>query len=1600
VALDVLPPSIGVGDTLSDKGFTSTSPDRKTAEFFSDSNGPGDIIQMKLPKGTKALDITAFTASIEDEVVLPPGSALKVTSVGKRNGGGRLITVELQPQGETKLPPHNSAEKAAESELPDLMKLPDGEIIKLKPGESAFKYQEASGSVLILHGDGTSTTYEKDGSSKTQKNANTESKYAGSAFKLVARGSGPAPSKTEKHEFIPGAKYGKSNINGVITDDHHIAFEKYTAAWSTKMNDYLRNDRKPDSTNDLTVKRVNDFKNLLSKSRLSEDVQVYRGVDRKSAVGDIQVGSIIRDKGFISTTANRGVASDFANGAGGGANYPTKEDTLATIFEMKLPRGTNALDVDGFDIYNQDAPDGVSEEEFILQADQAFVVEKIDKHPGGQTVKLRLATKEEKDAASAAAGQEGSKPGQEAGGKPNAGKEAQGAPAAGTSGVGAGTGGSNAPKQGAHKHEVSGQEISVPEGGELRRHKSSKTSYITLDKNGKVTSFIDKNGKVKNPPSNIDKYKDSNYTKVAGGVTAAPKPNAPSAGTGTQGGAQSSAIQAAEAKMAEAKKSGDPNKVLQAQSELSKLKAGVKPPEPKVMKSFKNKQGKDIPLLAGERIYENTTGDFLVFHPNDSATYHTASGDSIAAPDRKENFLGGAWTKIGTGDPNSKGVNPIGKSSYAGGAPTQKEETALNSYTGMAFGTMNMHLRGQDASNTGWLPATSDHKENIETLKKLIDRSATNEDQTVYRGVSKFSKVFEGLKVGDTVVDNGFMSTSQFHEVAEKFSTPLNKDAGVFEISLPKGSKAVDVGAVLDFKYGGGEGEMLLPSGTALKITSIEQRKPKFSSGQSVTHVKAELLPAGTKPQSAPKSAPQPTPSAGVKHPITGITITAPPGGEVRKHKSANAFITLDAQGNVISFIGSNGKTTKPPAHAIKAKDTNYTKVGGAPAAPATPTPPQANTPKAKTKAGYEISGELIPVKDDNGTTIGYRAKGTYTTNYTSGNLHGGSSKKTGHLIFDENGKQLNTTELVAKSAIDAVKDLRQQTKKGGVTAAPKSVAAPAPPKTQAGASVSSPAGAPPKLNTAYSKLSNLQLLQLQDNLLHKRQMEKSPTIKEMHSKSITAIYDEFKARQQNALHVTQLGSTKLSKPLTEPELNAIKYYMGHGYTDLNGHLRGKPSLEKLTPDNQKALADLRAAMSRAETTKSEKVYRGITAEAFKDLKVGDTFIDKGFSSVSRDRDQADYFKDRFGHKGLVMEIQVPKGTKAIDISETNPLNAREQEMLLNEGMNFKIVSKSANRVRVMIVPPAAKPATTNTPLPKEIDPYSTFGRTREDDLKKAGLRRATQEEYLAAVPKGHSMANKNKMQQHWTSDHSFDNVPDNMIADLHVGIGAVYDIAPALFDKKQPLVTVRVHEQSKNANGTFSFSKGEITIAPHMMKSRVKASTGPGGNWNVPTDRFTRAAYTVAHESGHWVDREVLDNKYGAWGVYDGEGGNDKRARVFNEIAATIKMPASMIEYNDFHKDPSKEATPWQEALTTAVSRYGSSNHAETIAELWAEFLGSDTPRPVALRAGNLIRLAAQGEDITKIPVGDTRLKERFDPRYVKVSSQTEKALEAAGIG
>jgi hypothetical protein len=102
--------------------------------------------------------------------------------------------------------------------------------------------------------------------------------------------------------------------------------------------------------------------------------------------------------------------------------------------------------------------------------------------------------------------------------------------------------------------------------------------------------------------------------------------------------------------------------------------------------------------------------------------------------------------------------------------------------------------------------------EGIEALQSALLKAQAPTDMRLYRG----GRVPQGIKPGDVVQDDGFVSTSMDRHMSEDFVTGYNPDVNsLMEIDIPKGSAAASLDAATE---AGGtqqfdQSEMLLPHG-------------------------------------------------------------------------------------------------------------------------------------------------------------------------------------------------------------------------------------------------------------------------------------------------------------------------------------------------------------------------------------------------------------------------------------------------------------------------------------------------------------------------------------------------------------------------------------------------------------------------------------------------------------------------------------------------------------------------------------------------------------------------------------------------------------------
>lgn len=150
--------------------------------------------------------------------------------------------------------------------------------------------------------------------------------------------------------------------------------------------------------------------------------------------------------------------------------------------------------------------------------------------------------------------------------------------------------------------------------------------------------------------------------------------------------------------------------------------------------------------------------------------------------------------------------------------------------------------------------------------------------------------------------------------------------------------------------------------------------------------------------------------------------------------------------------------------------------------------------------------------------------------------------------------------------------------------------------------------------------------------------------------------------------------------PITGLEREAMYTYVGAGYRDINGKLRGLESFGGL-PDNiiTNYIKSIDGLMQKSYIAENIQVYRGfkpMPGVNMDDL-IGFTIQDKAFTSTTISKNVALNFA-RESPSSVIFKIKVPKNTNGIVMNKRLPdsLNGVEEEVLLPRNAKFRITKR------------------------------------------------------------------------------------------------------------------------------------------------------------------------------------------------------------------------------------------------------------------------------------------------------------------------------------
>ena len=180
------------------------------------------------------------------------------------------------------------------------------------------------------------------------------------------------------------------------------------------------------------------------------------------------------------------------------------------------------------------------------------------------------------------------------------------------------------------------------------------------------------------------------------------------------------------------------------------------------------------------------------------------------------------------------------------------EEEAIEAYTGAQYFNMNGILRNYNKWKKEMVSRLEDeafeeyeledekdirqfvnnqlreveHEAELYTkyLRNALNKAKTKKNMITYRGISSsyINEIMDNLKIGDSIVDAGFISSSTDKNVARGFA---NENGYIMEILIPAGSHATSVDHI---STNNGEEEVLIENNSTFEICEVNHEQKKL----------------------------------------------------------------------------------------------------------------------------------------------------------------------------------------------------------------------------------------------------------------------------------------------------------------------------------------------------------------------------------------------------------------------------------------------------------------------------------------------------------------------------------------------------------------------------------------------------------------------------------------------------------------------------------------------------------------------------------------------------------------------------------------------------
>jgi hypothetical protein len=166
-----------------------------------------------------------------------------------------------------------------------------------------------------------------------------------------------------------------------------------------------------------------------------------------------------------------------------------------------------------------------------------------------------------------------------------------------------------------------------------------------------------------------------------------------------------------------------------------------------------------------------------------------------------------------------------------------------------------------------------------------------------------------------------------------------------------------------------------------------------------------------------------------------------------------------------------------------------------------------------------------------------------------------------------------------------------------------------------------------------------------------------------------------------------QRQSDEVYESLTHDEFDAIGEYTKKKFKQINVYLNIGNTTDPKIPGYVKHID---SAMAKFELKDRITVFKGTNAAWYNGWEIGRVEPIKQYLSTSVSRNVALKYKDNVRHEGdepIILEINVPKGTRGIYIGNNTDAREDEFEFLAGHGLKYRVIERNGDTLKMEVVP-------------------------------------------------------------------------------------------------------------------------------------------------------------------------------------------------------------------------------------------------------------------------------------------------------------------------